>query len=94
MEPLRSLSLSVLAEIGPDVIKRFANIPKADGKRFDMLVRVEKDGTVRELFLCARTKVNRCLCETHAEGHAFATNSCSLGGRLPPGACVFLRCRL
>ena len=37
-----------------------------------MLVRVEKDGPVREVFLCATTKINRCLCKTHAEGHAFA----------------------
>ena len=58
-------SLSVLTEIGPESIQRFANIPKADGegRSFDMLVRVEKDRAVTEVLLYPPTKVGQRLPE-------------------------------
>ena len=66
MKPFRVLPCQFLAEIGPEATPRFANIPKADGegRSFDMLVRVEKDGGVREVLSCPPTKVGQGLRET------------------------------
>jgi hypothetical protein len=67
MKPFRVFPCQFLAEIGPETIQRFANIPKADngeGCSFDMLVRVEKDGAVTEVLLYPPTKVGQCLHET------------------------------
>jgi hypothetical protein len=67
MKPFRVLPYQFLAEIGPETIQRFANIPKAgngEGRSFDMLVRVEKDGGVTEVLLYPPTKGGQCLHET------------------------------
>ena len=65
MKPLRVLPCQFSRRLD-EAIRRFANIPRADGegRSFDMLVRVEKDGGVSEVLLYLATKVGQCLRET------------------------------
>jgi hypothetical protein len=59
------------AQIGKYLMKKYPPIMKAckqkaegDFRGFDLLVRVEKDGTVKEVLLYPATKMSQCLRET------------------------------
>jgi len=59
------------AQIGRELAKKYPPVMKAckekandEARSFDMLVRVEKDGDVREVLLSPPTKVSQCLRET------------------------------
>jgi hypothetical protein len=59
------------AEIGRELAKKYPPVMKAckekangDARSFDMLVRLEKDGAVKEVLLHPPTKVSECLRET------------------------------
>jgi hypothetical protein len=56
------------AQIGRDLAKKYPPVMKAckekaegDTRSFDMLVRVEKDGSVREVLLHPPTRISQCL---------------------------------
>ena len=58
------------AQIGRDLAKKYPPVMKAckekaegDTRSFDMLVRVDKDGTVKEVLLHPATRISQCLRE-------------------------------
>ena len=66
MKPLRVLPCQFSRRLEAKPYSDSPNIPRADGegRSFDMLVRVEKDGGVSEVLLYLATKVGPCLRET------------------------------
>jgi hypothetical protein len=63
------------AEIGGELAKKYPPVMKAckekadgDARSFDMLVRLEKSGAVKEVLLHPPTKVSECLRETMLKG--------------------------
>src|SRR5262249_35150656 len=58
-------------QIGKDFSKKYPSIMKAcaekaggDTRSFDMLIRVEKDGAIKEVLLHPATKISQCLRES------------------------------
>ncbi len=59
------------AQFGREFGEKYAGVMKqckdkagGDARSFDLLVRVEKDGSVKEILLYPPTKISRCLRET------------------------------